>query len=41
MWVITIFEKDSSVHIFEYSSKAEATTALQTINDTAILSYTK
>lgn len=41
MWVITVFEKDSSVHIFEYSNKNEATSALKTMHDTAILSYTK
>ena len=40
MWVITTFEKDG-IHIFEYSNKNEATKALATIQETAILSYTK
>lgn len=39
MWVITVFE-ENTFRIFEYSSKGEATSALATFNDTAILSLT-
>ena len=41
MWVITIFEDNFNVRMFEYTEKSEATAALQTFNEAAILSYTK
>ena len=40
MWVITVFEKDT-FRMFEYSTKDEATMALKTFKQTALLSYTK
>ncbi|WP_268807855.1 hypothetical protein MHH70_03060 [Metasolibacillus sp. FSL H7-0170] len=40
MWVITVFEQQD-VRIFEYTSKDEATEALQKFNKNAVLSYTK
>lgn len=40
MWVITVFEKDT-FRMFEYSTKDEATMALKTFKQTAMLSYTK
>ncbi|MGE7091494.1 hypothetical protein ACQKII_08510 [Lysinibacillus sp. NPDC048646] len=40
MWVITVFEKDT-FRMFEYSTKNEATIALEKIKQTAMLSYTK
>lgn len=40
MWVITAYKKDG-IHIFEYTSKIEATKMLEAIRETAILSYTK
>ena len=41
MWVITVFEDQHNVRMFEYTEKNEATAALQTFSETAILSYTK
>lgn len=40
MWVITVFEKDT-FRMFEYNNKNEATIALKTFKQTALLSYTK
>ncbi|WP_281181400.1 hypothetical protein [Caryophanon latum] len=41
MWVITVFEDNYNVRMFEYAEKNEATQALKAMNETAILSYTK
>ena len=41
MWVITVFEKHFNVRMFEYAEKNEATEALKSFGDAAILSYTK
>lgn len=41
MWVITIFEENFNVRMFEYAEKNEATKALQGFDKSAILSYTK
>ena len=41
MWVITVFEDNFNVRMFEYTEKNEATQALQTFSEAAILSYTK
>ncbi|WP_274381830.1 hypothetical protein [Lysinibacillus cavernae] len=41
MWVITVFE-ENTYRMFEYSSKSEATSALNKFKQqTALLSYTK
>ena len=40
MWVITVFEQDT-FRMFEYSTKNEATTALENFKQTAVLSYTQ
>lgn len=40
MWVITVFEHDT-FRMFEYSTKKEATKALEKFKQTAVLSYTK
>ncbi|WP_255363031.1 MULTISPECIES: hypothetical protein [unclassified Sporosarcina] len=40
MWVITLFETEN-VRIFEYAKKAEATAAMEKLNEYAVLSYTK
>lgn len=40
MWVITVFEQDT-FRMFEYNNKSEATKALETFKQTAMLSYTK
>ena len=39
MWVITVFEKNT-FRMFEYKTKDEATKALKTFKQTAVLSYT-
>ena len=41
MWVITVFEDNFNVRMFEYAEKNEATQALKSFSQTAILSYTK
>lgn len=41
MWVITVFEDNFNVRMFEYAEKNEATQALKGFNQAAILSYTK
>ena len=41
MWVITVFEDQFNVRMFEYTEKSEATEALKSFNEAAILSYTK
>ena len=38
MWVITVFEQ-RDIRTFEYTSKGEATKALQELSRNAILSY--
>ncbi len=40
MWVITVFE-ENTYRMFEYSTKSEATIALNKFKQTALLSYTK
>lgn len=40
MWVITIFEQNT-FRMFEYNNKMDATNALEKLNQTAVLSYTK
>lgn len=40
MWVITVFEQDT-FRMFEYSTKNEATMALENFKQTAVLSYTQ
>ncbi len=40
MWVITVFE-ENTYRMFEYSSKSEATNALNNFKQTALLSYTR
>lgn len=40
MWVITVFE-ENTYRMFEYSSKNEATNALNNFKQTALLSYTR
>jgi len=40
MWVVTVFNKQE-VRIFEYTNKEEATKAMETYANKAILSYTK
>lgn len=40
MWIITVFEENTYC-MFEYTSKSEATIALNTFKQTALLSYTK
>lgn len=39
MWVITVFE-EKEVRIFEYSDKNEATSALESFEENALLTYT-
>ena len=41
MWVITVFEDQFNVRMFEYAEKNETTQALKTLSKKAILSYTK
>ncbi|WP_281181718.1 hypothetical protein [Caryophanon tenue] len=41
MWVITVFEDQFNVRMFEYAEKNEATQALKNFSKSAILSYTK
>ena len=40
MWVVTVFNNQNDIRIFEYTTKGEATKALQTFKDKAVLSYT-
>lgn len=40
MWVVTVFEQ-KDVRIFEYTNKGEATEALKSFKNNAVLSYTK
>ena len=41
MWVITVFNNQNDIQMFEYTNKGEATKALQTFKNNAVLSYTK
>lgn len=40
MWVVTVFNNQNDIRIFEYMSKNEAIKALQAYKAKAILSYT-
>ncbi|MFF5995811.1 MULTISPECIES: hypothetical protein [unclassified Lysinibacillus] len=39
MWVVTVFNNQNDIRIFEYTNKGEATKALQGFKH-AVLSYT-
>ncbi len=41
MWVITVFNNQQDIQIFEYTNKSEATKALQGFSKNAVLTYTK
>ena len=41
MWVITVFNSNQDVRMFEYTNKEEATKAMAAYESNAILSYTK
>ena len=41
MWVITVFNHQNDVRIFEYTDKSEATKALKGFKKNAVLSFTK
>ncbi len=41
MWVITVFNHQNDVRIFEYTNKGEATKAMERFSKNAVLSYTK
>ena len=41
MWVVTVFNHPNDIRIFEYSTKSEATKALQTLSKNSVLTYTK
>lgn len=41
MWVITVFNNQNDIRIYEYENKGEATEALKAFNNQAVLSYTK
>ncbi len=41
MWVITVFNNQQDIQIFEYTTKNEATQALQTFSKNAVLTYTR
>ncbi len=41
MWVITVFNNQNDIRIFEYTNKGEATQALQAFSKNAVLTYTK
>lgn len=41
MWVITVFNNQNDVRIFEYTNKNEATQALKSFKKNAVLSFTK
>lgn len=40
MWVVTVFNNQNDIRIFEYTNKGEATAALQSFKKNAILTYT-
>ncbi|MGM9951561.1 MAG: hypothetical protein ACI33P_15610 [Lysinibacillus sp.] len=41
MWVITVFNHQNDVRIFEYTNKNEATQALKGFKENAVLTFTK
>ena len=41
MWVITVFNNQNDVRMYEYTTKNEATKAMASFAKNAILSYTK
>ena len=41
MWVITVFNNQNDVRMFEYTTKNEATKAMEAFAKNAVLSYTK